>query len=180
MILGRLWWYPLTHMREGAYADFEETLKDVKKFMAEHEPTINTDGIDVVLRNNFVSDQPTSVVLGLFFVHDTRKYWEGTDEDSGCHCKGPYVRCGHLWVSVDSWFGNPMLNVMQYQIDLPPNHAVPIEDKKALLHDIILWGKALGAMELRTVAYGDALKRAYRMFYGITNERNDYVIRKVI
>lgn len=166
MIRGRLRWYPLHYTRPGSWADFEDCLNDVESFNREHDPTVNPEGFSKVLRYNFVMEKPTSLVLALFF----------EPEDAPALTK----RCGHIWVAVDDWFENKMLNIMQYQISLPPDHTVPLDDKRALLSDIITWGKSLGAKELRTVAYGDALRRAYRLFYGITNDRNDYVIRKPI
>lgn len=164
MEIGRLFYYPLNHTRPGAYADFESALEDVVKFQEEHEPTMSHEVMQTVLRYNFVLDDPNSVIVALFYSPENEPE--------------KLVRVGHLWIAVDEWFGNKILNVMQYQISLPPLTTVPIEDKKRLLSDVMSWGKKKGAIELRTVAYGDALRRAYRMFYGITNDRNDYVIRK--
>lgn len=75
--------------------------------------------------------------------------------------------CGHILVSVDTWFDHKYLTILQYQHD----DAIPQGLLEAVFDKLKAWGEERGCTQMQVLAQDEKRARAFQRFYRFRRHR---------
>ena len=142
---------PLHKSTAYSAAFMEKYIPKILEFQQKYEPGFNYDRIAEVLWWHYVTSDPKQLVIVVVQVN------QETQETRDI---------GWIWLGLNDWWGNPVLDIMQYNLDpVPEWPGIPIADKQEAWGWIEQWGRGHGATMIRTCGYTPAHVRAYTRFY---------------